>query len=157
MKKTKKEELTLTKTQLSHLIDSTVRNLNSLQSYETKKGNYKFLLMPDPMWEDGCVPANQPPETDEETWDIGLVHGVFELYDFFANIGSMRAETPGGDTFFRFFETVEINSKNVGAFVKALSEIDEVWAQSDMEMEQEEDLKSKTEGKNLVDGNDTVN
>ncbi len=154
MAKTKKESVTLTLTQLSHLINSTIRNLNSFQTYETKKGHYKFLLMPDAMSDDGCIPANQPPETDEENWDICLVHGVFELLDFFANMGSFRNDK---DECFRFFETVEISNKNVGAFLKALAEIDEVWAQSDIDMESEEDLKGKIEGKNLVDGNDTVN
>jgi hypothetical protein len=153
MAKTKKEEVVLTLTQLSHLIDGTIRNLNSLQTNQTKNG-YRFLLTPDPLVEDACIPASQEPETPDEVLDIAASHGVLELYEFFENVGSMKTDK---DEFFRFFSTIEINGKNMAGFVKALAEIDENWAQSDLEIEQEEDLKGKIEGKNLVEGNDTIN
>lgn len=153
MPKAKKEEVVLTLTQLSHLIDGTIRNLNSLQTNQSRKG-YRFLLTPDPLVEGGCIPANQEPETPEEVLDIAASHGVLELYEFFENVGSMKTDK---DEFFRFFSTVEINGKNMGGFVKALAEIDENWAQSDLQIEQEEDLKGKIEGKNIVTGNDTLN
>ena len=149
----KSEEVSLSQTQLSHLIHGAVRNIVDLKVSETKNG-VRFLFILDCLNAEDCIPANVEPESEEEIVDIAACHGVVELYEYFENVVSIRNDQ---NVSFRAFDTVEINKKNMGNFVKCLTELDDYWNQIDKDLEDEQDFKNKTQGKNLVQGNETLN
>ena len=157
MKKKKKSKsykpVLLSPTQVGDLIHGAVRNLVDLKTHVDDDG-YRFLLTLDCIVPEECIPANQEAESEEETLDIMAAHTVLELSEYFEAILAIKHED---DKFYRGFSTVSINLDNMSAFVSSLSELEEYWAAIDQGIEDEEAFKNKAVGKNLVEGNETVN
>lgn len=150
----KKKQVNLSVTQVSHLIYGAVRNLVDLKTFEFE-GGYRFLLILDCLNPDDCIPNNQEPETEEELIDIAGCHGVLELYDFFDNVLAIKDEVE--EKYFRAYDTIEINKDNMADFVNVLTELDDYWNDLDRQIEEEADFSKKALGKNFVPGNETVN
>jgi hypothetical protein len=152
-KKSKKSQpipVDLTANQVGHLITGAVKNLIDLDLHVSEEG-IKYLLILDCIVPEGCIPASQEPD-DEEIDNIIDAYTINELRDYFEAILSIRRDGVS----YRGFSTININEDNVADFVDCLSELESYWMEIDQGIEDERDLKSKTEGKNLVEGNGTV-
>lgn len=143
----------LTAVQLAHLVDGAVRNAVDMKFFESK-GSIKFQLILECLSVDGCIPPDLKPENDQEEQEIAEAHGVLELFDFFKTISSIESEE---GQWFRAFVTVDINSKNISEFVKALSKLEDYWEKIEQDMQEEASLETTMKGKNVVKGNETVN
>jgi len=149
----KKKEIKLTSVQILHLLTSTVKNMIDFKFDEARDG-LRFLIMLDCVFPEECIPIDQEPDGTDECFNIMVAHAVAELSPFFKT--SMRIKGPDG-TPYRSFDTIPINKSNLAEFVSCLAEIDSFWAEMDQQVTEMEEVKGKTEGKNVVEGNNTVN
>lgn len=148
---TKNKELNLSLTQVAHLVNGAIRNNIDLKTNKAKDG-YRFFIIMECLDKDACISVDQDPETEEELIEIAVAHNVGGLYSFFESIITVTNEK---EESYRAFETKPINKRNLAKFVRLLGDLDDYWAQIDDEMEKDEYVK--TSGKNVVEGNDTVN
>lgn len=149
------EPIELTCAQLSHIIRGSIKNLVDLEiHHEEELGIHKFLIVVDCLYPEECIAANIEPETDEQIENILFAHSVSPLSNFFEAILSMRKEESKS---YRGFSTIAIDQENMPEFLSALSELDDYWFEVGQDIEEEMDFKAKTKGKNVVEGNDTVN
>jgi len=153
MAKTKSKPLSLSLTQVSHLIYGTVRNLVDLKISETENG-FRFFIIAECIDPEGCIEPSEEPESEDDLLEIAAAHGVVELYEFFDSIASIKNDK---NEYYRAFSTIYVNKSNIADFVQSLSALDENWDENDAAVEAEEDFKSKIEGKNYVESNGTVN
>jgi hypothetical protein len=153
MAKKRAKSVLLTPGQVGHLITGTFKNLIDFKVSAEADG-LRFLIILDCVFPEGCIPVEQEPETEDEALDIMNCHIVTELEGFFEAI--MRVKWEDGNHY-RGFATIPINLENLPEFAMALSDIDEFWIEMDQDIENEEDLKRKTKGKNVVEGNGTIN
>jgi hypothetical protein len=153
MAKKKLKPVLLSPNQIGHLIWGTVKNLVDLSIHADVDGA-RFLLILECVSPKDCIPANQEPKSDQEKLDITGAHTVLELMDYFEAIVSVKHED---GKYYRGFSTIAIDLDNMADFVDSLRELEDYWAEIDQELENEENLKSKIEGKNIVAGNNTVN
>lgn len=157
MKKKKKvskpDPVFLSSAQVGDLIYGAVKNIIDLKTHVDDEG-YKFLLILDCIVPEECIPSGQEPENEEESFDIMAAHTVLELSEYFDAILSVKQED---GVLYRGFSTVAIGQENMAAFVRSLSELEEYWAAIDQGIEDEESFKNKAVGKNLVQGNETIN
>lgn len=130
-----------------------MRNVIDIHTSETDDGRF-FIIILDCLDPENCIPVNHDPETDDDVLNVFNSHAILELFDFFEDMLTVKHES---GEYFRAFRTIEINKNNVGSFIENLSLIDDYWAEVDEEIEIEEDYKKKTAGKNVVEGNGTVN
>jgi hypothetical protein len=144
MTKSKLPQLSLN--QFETLIAISLRNSLDVVGKETPNG-YQFLILLDCLAPEDCIPHDEIPEGEEEIHEILDAHGITELSDFLSNILGMRRD----DVPVRAVETVAINSKNVGEFLEILDGMCNYW---DSILEDDE---PNVAGKNVVEGNDTVN
>ena len=117
-------------------------------------GWYKFLLILECVSPEACLPVDQEPETETDYVDIILAYSISELTDFFEVI--LPVEYEDGKTY-RGFTTINIDEYNISAFIDAISELGEYWAEVDRDLDQKEDFNKKIKGKNFVQGNGTIN
>lgn len=150
-KSKKSSPVFLSASQVSHLIGGAVKNLVDIKFHESEEG-YRFFLIVDCINPEDCIPVDQEIESDEEYLDILLAHGLPELAEYFEAVVPIR---PDGKTFFKGFSTTFINQDNIAAFIKSLWDLETYWDNMDKEIEHERELKIK--GKNLVEGNGTLN
>lgn len=146
MPKKKPTRPQLSLNQLEQLVSIAVRNNLDIVGEEFDDG-YQFVIMLDCLDPEGCIPHDQEPEDDEETWGILEAHGVAELAGFINNIMGLSRE----GEFMRAVETGIIDSSNIEEFLSTLDAISNYW--DDIAENNEPDLKNK----NVVAGNGTLN
>ena len=143
-KKTVKN-LPLSVKQLEHLISVSIRNNLDVVGGIADDG-YRFMIILDCLAPEDCIPHDQVPESDEEEQDILDCHGVSELGFFLASLMGLRID--GKPT--RAVETIIINNNNLEEFLKTLDSMCNYWD----EMMEDEPVNVK--GKNVVEGNGTI-
>lgn len=148
MSKKKLKPLPLSVTQLEHLISVSIRNNLDIVGGPLD-GGYKFMIILDCLAPEDCIPHDVPPENEEESWDILESHGVAELAEFLDNIMGVSKD---GEVF-RAVETCVIDSNNIEEFLLILEGMCLYWDEIMDKHEEVVDLK----GKNIVEGNGTVN
>ena len=154
MKKQKQSQtINLSISHLIHIIKGSLRNLIELEIHEDEKG-LQFLFVMDCLAPESCLSIENDPESDEEFIDIVSSHSMIHLIDFFDSL--IRVDGPD-NVKYRGFSTLHIDKDNIASFIVALSEADEYWNEIDDMVEQKEELENKTKGKNVVEGNGTIN
>ena len=153
IKKKSSKSVLLTPGQVGHLINGTLKNLIDFKVSADRDG-LRFLLILDCVFPEICIPIDQEPDMEEDAFNIMVAHGVAELEEYFETIMRVKWED---DKHYRSFATVPINMENLPEFAMALSEVDDFWDELERDAENEEDFKRKTKGKNIVEGNGTVN
>lgn len=154
MAKTKKiDPIFLSSSQVGHLINGSVKNLIHLNVHADDTG-YKFLLVLDCIVPEACIPVDQEPHSEEECDEIIGAHTILELADYIEVILPVK-HIDG--KYYRGFSTIYIDESNIAAFVDSLGDLEYYWAEIDQGISDEEEAKTKTAGKNVVEGNDTVN
>lgn len=142
----KNKKLPLSLKQLEYLISCTVRNHLDLIGGEDG-GGYRFTILLDCLNPKGCIPHGKIPSDEQEEFDILESHGVLELAPFLSNIMGIRKD----GKLLRAVETGIIDSSNIDEFLLTLDEMDRFW--DEITGAEAPDL----EGKNLIEGNGTVN
>jgi len=148
MAKKKLKKLPLSVRQLETLISISIRNSLDVVGGELD-GGYRFMIALDCLEPADCIPHSQVPDGEDEYMAILECHGVVELYPFLANIMGLKKD---GEAF-RAVETIVVDSNNVEEFLEILDEMCSYWDSIMDEEEKPVDLK----GKNVIEGNGTVN
>lgn len=139
--------------QVGHIVKGTVKNMLDMKVNVDIDG-IRFLLLLDCVFPKQSFPIDQEPESDEDVADILCSHMVSELGEFTENI--LRIKWEDGQKY-RAISTIPLNSDNLPEFIEALSDLDACWSEMEDDINQQEDLKNKIKGKNIVQGNNTIN
>jgi len=142
---TTKTKMNLSITQLEYLISLSLKNCVQAIGENTPKG-IKFLVVLETLDPNSCIPIDEEPGDEEEELEILDACGVIDLSEFINFI--MVVEKDGQA--FRAVEIKPINPKNVGKFLSILDDMDAFWEKM------MEETPISLEGKNVVEGNGTV-